>query len=209
MTQGPSNMMHFDLNRFNWVGWMLFMLSIGVAIGVCALAATFLGDEIQTRSNNFGFRKIIGIVGFGVPVAFFFGCRLVLNAMGVSIYRPKDSQPKASRPINHWWWISIFVIIPVSGVLLLAALGITLTKQASDHKKSVFETYFNSSFDKVAMTDYTELAGARRTITRVSFTANAPIEVKNAQSYKQINLKKDKSELSQRLGKRVCGLQHV
>jgi hypothetical protein len=85
-----TDMMNFDLAKFNWLGWLLLLGTFGFAIaGALVLAyATYEQPVGQSR----GVMKALAIVMVALSIGFFFGCRWLLNRAGLSIYRKKKKR---------------------------------------------------------------------------------------------------------------------
>jgi hypothetical protein len=74
----------FDLNRLNWVGWLLLLATFGFVLAEAAVFALTLGD------GAWGGRVGTRLLGLGMvllAIGFFAGLRGLLRVLGVSIYR--------------------------------------------------------------------------------------------------------------------------
>jgi hypothetical protein len=79
-----AGMRGMDLNRLNWVGWLLLLATIGFMLGEAAVLARLLGDPA------WGGRVVRRLTGLGMLLLgarFFAGLRWLLRLLGVSIYR--------------------------------------------------------------------------------------------------------------------------
>jgi nitrate/nitrite transporter NarK len=79
-----ARMRRFDLNRLNWVGWLLLLATFGFVIAEAAVLAMYFGDQFKERRIE---ARAIGLGALLLAIGFFAGVRWLLQALGVSIYR--------------------------------------------------------------------------------------------------------------------------
>jgi len=82
-----GNMAAFDLGRFTWAGWLVFLLSAGAGVG-----AMLILEEAFPRARTASGANFNAFAAVGVVVAFFFGARAVLMRLGVTLVRPKKER---------------------------------------------------------------------------------------------------------------------
>jgi hypothetical protein len=74
----------FELNRLNWVGWLLLLATFGFVIAEAAVLVLALGGDL---GGGGVVSRLIGLGGLLLAVGFFLGLRWLLRLLGVSIYR--------------------------------------------------------------------------------------------------------------------------
>lgn len=79
-----KRMRSFELNRLNWIGWLLLLTTIGFAIAETVILPQVL--ENKAWSGRLGTRWI-GLGMAFLAIAFFVGLRWLLRLFGISIYR--------------------------------------------------------------------------------------------------------------------------
>jgi hypothetical protein len=74
----------FDLNRLNWVGWLLLLTTIGVGVGSAGAAVLVFGkpEDVPRWAG-----RLIAVAMVLFVTGFFFAARWLLGLLGVSIYR--------------------------------------------------------------------------------------------------------------------------
>jgi hypothetical protein len=72
----------FDLNRFNWGGWVLLLATFGFVMAEAAVLVWVVGVRWQDRAQPMVFALMLVLA-----VGFFFALRWLLFRLGVSIYR--------------------------------------------------------------------------------------------------------------------------
>jgi hypothetical protein len=82
------NIENFDLGKLNIVGWLLFFVCVGLAIGAICLLVNSPFDP----SNGHGFvhevtSHALGYTMLGLAALVFLVARLTLGHFGISIYR--------------------------------------------------------------------------------------------------------------------------
>ena len=79
-----ARMRTFELNRLNWIGWLLLLATFGFVLGEAGVMVLVLEDgAFEGRVG----RRLIGLGMLFLAVGFFTGLRWLLRVLGVSIYR--------------------------------------------------------------------------------------------------------------------------
>ncbi|MBI2808452.1 MAG: hypothetical protein HYX68_25985 [Planctomycetes bacterium] len=76
----------FSLGQFNWVGWLLFLLTVAVIVGEIVLVIVFRNELHGVNENEIAKTWLVR-VAMVVPVGFLLGLRWILARFGISIYR--------------------------------------------------------------------------------------------------------------------------
>ncbi len=79
-----ARMRGFELNRLNWIGWLLLLLSFGLVIAGSLLGALAFGNGAWGGRAT---ARIIALPLLFLAIGFFAGLRWLLRKLGVSIYR--------------------------------------------------------------------------------------------------------------------------
>jgi hypothetical protein len=77
-------MRQYDLNRLNWIGWLLLLATFGFVIAEAAVLALCFGDKFK---DELIVARLIGLAALLLAIGFFVGVRWLLRLMGVSIHR--------------------------------------------------------------------------------------------------------------------------
>ena len=89
-------MLNFDLNRLNWVGWLLLLGTFGF-VGVEAAALVWIWPGGWDRR----LAKLTAPVMIFLAVGFFAGTRWLLGQSGVSIYRRRSKRAEPSAAADR------------------------------------------------------------------------------------------------------------
>ncbi len=73
----------FDLNRLNWVGWLLLLATFAFVLGEAAVVALMVGNGWWDRVST----RLVSLPLAFLAVGFFVSLRWLLGLFGVSIYR--------------------------------------------------------------------------------------------------------------------------
>jgi hypothetical protein len=74
----------FDLNRLNWLGWLLLFGTFVLAVVGSILLASFLGEA---RPDQAWLSKALMVAMLLLATGFFFSARWFLGKFGITIYR--------------------------------------------------------------------------------------------------------------------------
>jgi hypothetical protein len=73
-----------DLNRLNWIGWLLLFATFGFVVGEVVVLTILLGEGIWAIKGR---ARLVALAGLLVAIGFFAGVRWLLRALGITIYR--------------------------------------------------------------------------------------------------------------------------
>jgi hypothetical protein len=73
-----------DLNRLNWIGWLLLLATFGFVVAEVVIVTLLMGERAWDGPLD---RRLLGLGGVLLSIGFFAGIRWLLRALGVSIYR--------------------------------------------------------------------------------------------------------------------------
>jgi hypothetical protein len=73
----------FDLNRLNWVGWLLLLATFAFVLGEAAILVVVIGKDWGDRVTS----RLVALGLLFLAVGFFVGVRCLLGFFGVSIFR--------------------------------------------------------------------------------------------------------------------------
>jgi hypothetical protein len=88
--KSPSDeLLHLDLGKLNWVGWLLLLATVGVLVLGIFLTAPLIRAQPGQATPRSGWNKLLAVLAFVAAAAFFVGARWALAQASISIYRKK------------------------------------------------------------------------------------------------------------------------
>jgi hypothetical protein len=127
---------NFDLTRLTFVGWLVFLLSVGVGVGGAIVLGFYWRDMFGPPANGSRPYRLPGLVGVAGAIGFFFAAKGLLQLAGIRLMHPSEDladqatkqaiaqlRQRVSRARK--WRLFFLLLIPL-GLVVPCGIGLAL-----------------------------------------------------------------------------------